>query len=303
MDSFTEVSCEACVLLFVSRDALLEVLQVAVKKRRHEVVVHVLERLRRPTSGLQIRSVQQVEMVLHLLVRHAPVLFLALAQVLEHPLVLLLRVLHVGLVTHGRIQVHHVLADQSLHLQRVEELLIVHHVAQSLLVLFNLSKLYEEHVVQLVKVLAHVVDSYASRQLEVHRLDAPIEFALELTDLAIILLVSLRVLIQPVLAVLDSLVHTCLQIAVALLLALHLGLGLSHLLGHVCLGAQHDVLHLFKVFLVLVEFFFEGHGGIDFLLQIDLGLVDLLLRLLKLLAIVRVDRLKFLLLSKHPQEA
>lgn len=297
LDSFAEVCCEACVLLFVSRDARLEVLQVAVKKRRHEVVVHVLERLRRPSSRLQIRLVQQIEMVLHLLVRHALVLSLAFAQVLQHLLVLLLRVLHVGLVTHGRIQVHHVLADQRLHLQRVEELLVVHHVTECLLVLLDLGELDEEHVVHLVKVLAHVVDSYASRQLEVHRLNPAIEFALELTNLAIVLFVSLRVLIQPVLAVLDSLVHTCLQVAVALLLALHLGLGLSHLLGHVGLGAKHDILHLLQVFFVLVELFFEGHGGVNLLLQVDLRLVDLLLRLLELLPVVRVDRLKFLLLS------
>ena len=80
--------------------------------------------------------------------------------------------------------------------------------------------------------------------------------------------------------------------------ALHLRFSLSNLLSHVGLGAKHHVLHLLKVLFVLVEFFFQGHRGINLLLQVDLRLIDFLLRLLELLSIVSVDRLEFLFLSK-----
>ena len=192
---------------------------------------------------------------------------------------------------------HHVLANKRLHLHGIEVLLVVHHVTNGLLVHLHLLKLDEQHVVQLVKVLAHVVDSYAAGQLEEHSLDAAIEFALHLADLAIVLLVGLRVLVEPVLAVLDRLVHALLEILVALLLTLHLRLGVGDLLGHVSLGAQHHILHLLQILLVLVELLLKGHRGVNFLLKIDLRLVDLLLSLVKLLSIVRVDRLKFLVLD------
>ena len=55
------------------------------------------------------------------------------------------------------------------------------------------------------------------------------------------------------------------------------------------LRAQHHLLHLLQVLLVLIELVFEGHRGINALLQVLLGLVDLLLRRLELLVVVRVD--------------
>jgi len=52
----------------------------------------------------------------------------------------------------------------------------------------------------------------------------------------------------------------------ALLLAQHLRFSLSNLLGHVRLRTEHHVLNLFQIFFVLIEFFFQSHSCVDFLL-------------------------------------
>lgn len=192
---------------------------------------------------------------------------------------------------------HHVLTNESLHLQRIKVLLIVDHITQRLLIILNLSKLDEKHVVELVEVLAHIIDRDAPAKLEENGFNAAIEFALELSDLCIILLVGLGVLVEPVLAVLDRLVHAYFKIFMALLAPLHLCFGLSDLLPHLCLGAKHHILDLLKVLLVLVKLLLEGHSCLDFLVKVNLSLIYLFLASLKLLIVVRVYRLEFLLES------
>ena len=106
------------------------------------------------------------------MIHHFPI-WLALCSVLrglqvsEQLVVVLLLVLHVRLITHRCLQIHHVLTNDSLHLERIEMLLVVDHIAQGVLVILDLSELYIEHVCEFVKVLFHVVDRYTLLQLVV----------------------------------------------------------------------------------------------------------------------------------------
>lgn len=108
-------------------------------------------------------------------------------------------------------------------------------------------------------------------------------------NLAVVLLVSLGVLFKPELGVGDGLVHAGLQVFVSGGLSGHLCLHVGGLLGQVCLGAQHHVLHLPQIFFVLVELIFQSHRSVDSLLQVYLGLVNFLRRCLELLVVVGVD--------------
>ena len=137
---------------------------------------------------------------------------LVLLKFFKHRVILLLRVLHVSLVLVGCFQLHHVLSDESLHLERVKVLLIIKHVSQRMLVILHFFKLDEEHVIQFVKVLLDVINGHASRKLEQDRVNAAIELPLHLSYLRIVLLVRLRILFHPELGVRDDLVHAHLKI-------------------------------------------------------------------------------------------
>ena len=118
-----------------------------------------------------------------------------------------MRELDVCLVIHSCLQVHHILADDCLHLHRVEVFLIIEHITHGLLIVFYLLKFDIKHAVQLIKVLFHVVNGYSARQLEENSVKPSIKFAFQFTDFPIILLVRLSVFLEPELRVSDRLLH------------------------------------------------------------------------------------------------
>ena len=103
-------------------------------------------------------------------------------------------VLLVLLVFGGCVEVLEVLADDAMHLEWIEVLLVVKHVSNGLSLRLYLSELKEEHVIELSKVLLHVVDCDALAQLVEYCLDAAVELALHFTDLCIVVFVGLGVL-------------------------------------------------------------------------------------------------------------
>lgn len=147
LDCLAEILSEACVFLFVLFNAFAQIFKIPVEQRTNEVVINIFERLGRPTRRLEVSLVQHIQMMFHFNIRLVLGLFLALAQIVEHLVVHLLRVLHIRLITHGRVQVHHVFTDKRLHLQRIKVLLVVDHVTKCLFVLLNLCKLDEEHII------------------------------------------------------------------------------------------------------------------------------------------------------------
>ena len=94
---------EACVLLLVLLDTFAQIIEVPVEERGDEVMIDILQRLCRPTGCLEIGLVQHIKVILHLQVRLVRRFLLIFAQILEHVIIHLLRVLHVGLVTHRSI--------------------------------------------------------------------------------------------------------------------------------------------------------------------------------------------------------
>lgn len=160
-------------------------------------------------------------------------------------------------------------------------------------------ELYEKHVIELGEVFLHVVHSHTARQLEENCVNASIEFTLHFADLGVVLLVGLGVLVHPVLAVRDYLVHTSLQIFMPQSLLLHLCAHIRHLLSNVSLRADHHILDLFEIFLVLIELLLQSHGCVDSLFQVHFGLVDLFCCCLELFRVIAINGLKFLVLKNQ----
>ena len=102
-----------------------------------------------------------------------------------------------------------------MHLERIEVPLVIEHVTNGLPILLDLSELEEEHVVELSEILLHVVYGNAFAQLVEDGLDAAIEFALQLTNFGVVVLLGLGVLFEPVLAIGEHLVHPALQVVIA----------------------------------------------------------------------------------------
>lgn len=280
-------------------NSLLQVLQIVVEERRDEVMIHVVERLCQPARGLEILLIEQVQVGLHVVVRLAKRFLLMTLQVFEQLVVALLGVLDIRLVLHRRFQLHHVLPNDRLHLQRIEVLLIVQHVTQGVLVILDLLELYEKHVVEFVEILFHVVNGYTPRQLEEDGFNPTVELALHLSNFRIVFLVRLRVLFHPELGVGDHLVHASLQILMSRCLPGHFGTHVGDLLRDIRLGPQHHVLHLLEILLVLIKLGLKRHRCVDFLLKVHLGLVDLLDVRLELLLVIGVDLLGFTLLYRR----
>ena len=134
-------------------------------------------------------------MVLHVTIDLTLVLIRVLREVVQQLLILPLIELLVLLVFGGCLEVLEVLADDAMHLEWVEVLLIIKHVTNGLFYLLYLSKLKEEHVIELSKVLCHVIHGDALAQLVEYGLDAAIELALQLTNLSIVVLVCFGVLL------------------------------------------------------------------------------------------------------------
>lgn len=80
-------------------------------------------------------------MVTHFSVRVVFHFLLVPIELHQQVVIALLLVLHVRLVIHTCSHLHHVLSYDGLHLQRIEELLVVEHVAHGLLVVLNLAEL------------------------------------------------------------------------------------------------------------------------------------------------------------------
>lgn len=131
-----------------------------------------------------------------------------------------------------------------MHLERVEVLLVVEHVAQGVFVVLNFFELDKEYVIEFVEILFHVVNGYTSGELEIDGVNSTVKLALNLSNLRIVLLVSFCVLLHPELAIIDNLVHTILEILVTLRLFDHFSSHIMHLLSYGRLRSQHRVLYL-----------------------------------------------------------
>lgn len=234
---FAHCLCKASIGVVLVLNAGVQIFQIVVKQWRNKVVVAVVQRGCDPACRLQVSFVERIQVLLHLFVRLSLRLFNRLFKLCQRVFIPLLLILDKCLVLHGCLKVHHVLTNDGLHLHGVEVLLVVQHIAHRLLVIFNLLKLYEQHVVQLFKVLLHVVDSDTTRELEENSVKTTVELSLHFANLAVILFVGLGVLLEPELGVGDGLVHASLQVFVSSGLSGHLCLHVRGLLGQVCLGA------------------------------------------------------------------
>ena len=141
-------------------------------------MVDVIERHNCPTSRFELFFVKFVYVVLHVTIYLTLVLIRVLREVVQQLLVLPLIELLVLLVFGGCIEVLEILTDDAMHLEWVEVLLIVKHVTNGLSLLLDLSELKEEHVIELSKVLRHVIHGDALAQLVEYGLNAAIELAL-----------------------------------------------------------------------------------------------------------------------------
>ena len=113
-----------------------------------------------------------------------------------------------------------------MHLEWIEVLLVIKHVTYGLSLLLDLSKLNEEHVIELSKVLLHVIYGNALTQLVENCLNTTIELALQLADFSIVVLIGLGVLFKPVLAIGEYLVHSAFQVVIT-------GVILEELIPHI----------------------------------------------------------------------
>jgi len=163
---FAHCLCKPGIGVVLVLDASVQIFQIVVKQWRDKVVVAIVERSCDPACRLQVSLVQCIQVLLHLFVRLSLRLFNRLFQLCQRVFIPLLLILDKCLVLHGCLKVHHVLANDGLHLHGIEVLLVVQHVAHRLLVILNLLKLDEQHVVELVEVLLEVVDCDTTRELE-----------------------------------------------------------------------------------------------------------------------------------------
>ena len=135
---------------------------------------------------------------------------------------------------------HHVLSYDGLHLQRIEELLVVEHVAHGLLVVLNLAELDQKNVCQLLEVFRHVVDGDSLTNLVFQSLHFPVHLRVDHAKLFIVIFEGLRVLLHPKAAVSDLLLHSLLKFIVVHLLFLYLTFHISDMLSHLTLRMKHD---------------------------------------------------------------
>ena len=158
------------------------------------------------------------------------------------------------LVFLGNLELGEVFTNDVLHLYWVEVLLVGHHVPKSSFDVFNLLKLDKEHLIELFEVLLHIIISHTAIQLGHYGVDASLELSAVLSDLLVVLFVGLGVLLEPVLGVVDHLVHPLL---VSLMFGLNLPVvhsNLSKQLLKLQLCLQKQLLRLSNVFLILVKF-------------------------------------------------
>ena len=134
-------------------------------------------------------------MVLHVFINLTLMLIRVLCEVIQQLFILPLIVLLVLLVFRGCFEVLEILTDDAMHLERVEVLLIIKHVTNGLSLLFYLSELEEQHVIELGKVLLHVIYCDALAQLIENGLDATIELTLQFADFSIVILIGFSILV------------------------------------------------------------------------------------------------------------
>ena len=178
-------------------------------------MVDVIKRHNCPSSRFELLFVKFIYVVLHVAIYRTLVPIRVLREIIQQLLILPLIVLLVLLVFGGCVEVLEVLADDAVHLEWIEVLLVIKHVTNGLSLLFYLSKLKEEHVIELREVLLHVVHGDALAQLVEDGLNAAIELTLKLSNLSIVVLVGLSVLLKPVLAVCEHLFHSVLQVVIS----------------------------------------------------------------------------------------
>ena len=134
-------------------------------------------------------------MVLHVFIDLTLMLIRVLREVTQEIFILPLIVLLVLLVFLGCVEVLEILADDAMHLEWVEVLLVIKHVTNGLSLIFYLSELNEEHVIELGEVFLHVINCDALAQLIENGLDATIELTLQLANFSIVILIGFSVLI------------------------------------------------------------------------------------------------------------
>ena len=149
-------------------------------------------------------------MVIHFLVWRIFHLCFLHTEFNQQVIVTLLLELDVSLIIHTCLQVHHVFADDRLHLQRVEVLLVIEHITHCLLVIFHLAELDQKYVAQLIEVFLHVVDCDALADLILQSFHSTIDLRIDHSHLGVIVLKCLAVLFHPEGAVVNLLLHSLL---------------------------------------------------------------------------------------------
>ena len=263
---FAKVCGDTCKHIFLFIRTILQVLDVLFDQFSDKVVLRVFERSYCPATRLQFFLVKQFQVLLQVLIFDAPVCIFICHQLIEQLFVALLLVLDISLVFHGYSKVKHIVANQRLHLHRIEVLLVVEHIALSCLHVFQLRKFDVEQVIELVKVRFHVFNYYASLYLEILSVKTAVKLALHLANLRFILFEGLSVLVEPVLGISDSLLHARFKFLVLLTLFCNQQFHVRDMFLHVLLRAQHYILHLLNVSTALVKLAFESHCYVNLLL-------------------------------------
>ena len=128
----------------------------------------------------------------------------------QQVIVALLLELDVSLIIHTCLQVHHVFADDRLHLQRIEVLLVIEHITHGLLVVLHLAELNQKNVAQLIEVFLHIIDCDALVDLILQRFHSTIDLRIDNSHLGIIILECLAIPFHPEGAVVNLLLHSLL---------------------------------------------------------------------------------------------
>lgn len=118
-----------------------------------------------------------------------------------------------------------------------------------------------------------------------------------LGDVLVVFLVGLSVLFEPVLAVIDYLIHPGLVLVVSLLVPAKVKSHVAKQLLELCFSPQKDLLDLTHVFLVLIKFVVQHVNSINLSLEIDLSGGDFFVNRLELLNVIDSRLVNFLFLS------
>ena len=154
---------------------------------------HIVQRRCGPPRRLELFLAELVEMGLKVLVLQLARLADLLLQLCQQIVVSPLLVLDERLVLQRSFEVHHGVAEQLLHLQRVEVLLVRDDVPQRGPHIFHLPELYRQHLVVLVEVFLYVVVRDPSRELVEHGFQPAVELRLESCNHLVVLAVGLGV--------------------------------------------------------------------------------------------------------------